>query len=84
MEFRASKTLQFSIITYDTELVQCRFPAPDLQGPFLREIVQGQVEKFVHRLVIGERSPVPGHLSQRQVQRFNGIGGVDSLRMASG
>ena len=51
----------------------------DWHGPFLRYIHKGQLEQLEHSFIIGKRTPVFCHLSQRHVKRLDCVGCVNNL-----
>ena len=66
-----------SVFVDDGEAVEGGLPVVDRHSPFFRDVPQGQVEQFEHRLIVWKRTAGFRHFTQRHVQRLDRVGRID-------
>lgn len=52
-------------------------PVPDPHSPFLRNILQNEIEQLHDRFIVRKRSEVPRNLYTEFIERLNGVGGAN-------
>ena len=48
---------------FNGETIECRYPVADRHGPLLGNVVHGQVDHFVDRLIRGKNAMIARHFA---------------------
>src|SRR5258706_1960189 len=68
-----------SIAELNDKSVERRAPVVDRHGPLLGNPLQRQIVKFEQRFLVGKDTTVFTDLTQRPIQRLNGIGRIKNF-----